>query len=284
MALGYEGYIMLDGKYALGTGTSVPRTFTRIDSQSGYGGQINGGVNMGIGAPRAYDWGTNDGSVDFEMTEEMWRDVLKPWLAVRQTSKELYFSSRDGNVQQYDAFWSSISVSASEQSPVTGSVGFTAIERAAYSFGSTGWAGFMGNQGGVGLLCLLGTTFPTPLYEAPANVKPIPWWNTQVNLGGPKDFINWTLELSQDVVKIFACMKSSAPVEPQYLAVGPMTVTFSGSYMFTGETADVVNGSVKIASQTFTMTQMELQSVSDDVQTGDALVPLTAEYAVYGIS
>ena len=40
---------------------------------------------------------------------------------------------------------------------------------------------------------------------------------------------------------------------------------------------------LNIDDQVFKLKSLELQSVSDDVQTGDSTVPLTVEYAVYDI-
>lgn len=301
MALGFEGYIMVGGTYALGTGTSVPRARARLDSSSGYGGRIKTPISeIGIGAPRTYDWEQHDGSVNFELTKELWASVLNPWVFDRQTQREVYFSSRDGNVQQYsNAFWNSISVSADENAVVNGSVGFVAIERTTYAYGVQGTQGYIGNKEGQGLLwgpqCAT-TLFPRPLNEAVSglrNIHPIPFWYTKVIVPpatSPMMFISWTLEFTQDVMKFFACMDTGSladpgPIEPEYLAAGPMAVKFSGTYMFDGVMADTVTEvDLHLANQIFKLKEMQLQSVSDNVQTGGTLVPLDVEYAVYDIT
>jgi hypothetical protein len=303
MALGYEGYVKLDGKYALGTGTSVPRARVRMESSSGYGGQKSAPVaEIGIGTPRTYDWETHDGSLSFELNQEMWKEVLNPWVFDRQVQKEVYFTSRFGNVQKYtNAFWNSISVSATEQAVVDGSLGFVAIERTQYAFGTQGFAGYTDNKTGQSatpgtqptVLCPSGT-FPEPLNGQVAgrsNINPIPWWNTKVlDASGAKvEFVNWTLDFSQDIGKFFACtdvvsLADPGPKEPDYLAAGPMTVTFSGAYMFKDALGDDLTLlTLNIDDQVFKLKSLELQSVSDDVQTGDVMVPLTVEYAVYDI-
>jgi len=288
VALGYEGYIRVGGVFAMGTGSSVPRARARIDSSSGYGGEIKSPVSeMGIGAPRAYDWETHDGSVNFEVHKAFFDDPIKTWLFDRQTERTIYLLSRDGNVQQYDrAFWSSISISSAEGSAVDGSIGFVAIERTTYSYGVIGEAGYTGNDVGQGVVC---AGFPTPLNgPAGANLNPVPFWDTMVSLGGVDyDFLSWSLDFSQDVVKLFASTHGGGgdpgPKEPEYLAVGPMTVTLSGTYIFQAPAADVVNGILSVSTSSLKLKSMELQSISDDVQSGDTLVPLSVEYAVYGL-
>ena len=295
MALGYEGYVRVGGKYALGTGTSVPRARSRLDSSSGYGGRIKTPVEeIGIGAPRTYDWDRYEGTLSFEVTRDFWSDPMYAWIFDRQTAKEVDVVSRYQNQQQYvNAFWSSISVSASEPNVVEGSIGFTAIERTAYAYGMQGPQGFISNKTGQGLLCPAGVQgFPKPLNED-FNLSPIPFWNTKVSIGGNDySFVSWSLSFAQDVVLFFAGTHAGGadpgPKAPEYLAVGPMTVTMSGDYMFKEPTADggtgaVLNGVLTLADQTFKMNKMEKQTISDDVQSADSTVPLSVEYAVYDI-
>lgn len=285
MALGYEGYIKVGGIFAMGTGSSVPRGRVRVDSSSGYGGNIKTPVaEIGIGAPRAYDWEAHDGSVNFEVHKDFFNDPIKTWIFDRQVAKVVYLLSRDGNVQQYDrAFWNSISVSAAEGSAVEGSIGFVAIDRTAYTFGVAGDAGYTGNATGQGVVCST-----SPLNPAGANLNPVPFWDTMVTLGGTNyDFLSWSLDLSQDVVKLFASTHGGGgdpgPKEPEYLAVGPMTVTFSGTHIFQAPAADGVNGVLSVSTASLKLNSMELQNSSDDVQSGDTLVPLSVEYAVYDL-
>ena len=279
--LGYEGYIQIGGSTVLGTGSSVPRARPRIDSSSGYGGKINGVSDAGIGAPHNYDWEQHDGSLNFEVTTGV-LTTLKEWILDRQVGKSVYLISRLGNIQHYEeAFWNTISVSASDGSAVEGSVGFTAIVRDSYAYGTAGVTGYTGNSAGVAPV--------NPLNPAAGNVNPVPFWNTEVTLtGGTTDFITWSLDLSQEVVKFFGCSGNNPTVqEPKYLAVGPMTATFTGTYILTAPPADsIATGTIDIGASVpwITMARMELQNISDDVQSGDTLVPLNVEYAIYGLS
>lgn len=300
MALGYEGYIKVGGKYALGTGTSVPRARVRMDSSSGYGGAIKANVpvgktvaEIGIGAPRTYDWETHDGSVNFELNRDFWINPLNVWVFDRQSPKEVYFVSRDENVQQYTrSFWNSISLSTSDGASVDGSVGFVAVERTSYAYGVQGVEGFSDNKEGQGVMCPVGSPpFPPPLNPSLLNRNPIPFWNTKFVVAvATVQFVNWSLDFAQDVVKFFASIDAATapndpgPMEPEYLAVGPMTVTFSGAYMLEDPLDDAIaDASLWLADQEFKMQLLEKQSISDDVQTGDSTVPLMVEYAVYGI-
>jgi len=300
VALGYEGYVQIGLTVALGTGTSVPRARSRIESSSGYGGKIVGspaGVQMGVGAPRAYDWTIYDGSVDMELNRLIWVNELNPWVFDRQNPRDIIFATRKDGEQNFNqtAFWNSINISASEGSAVTASVSFVALNMTTYTFGVQGTEGYIENKDGFGMFCPPWSNIPLPLNKADGgrkNINPIPYWNTKVKFpdtSTPIDFTNWTLDFSQDVVKFFTCQdegSSTDPgaLEPAYLAVGPMTVTFNGSYMLKDRLGDNIDElDIVLGDQTFKLKKLENTTVSDDLQTGDALVPLTVEYAVYNI-
>lgn len=259
MALGYEGYVKIGGSYVLGTGTSVPRSRRRIDSSSAYKGAITG-ANMGIGLPRTYDWDNYDGSVDFEVSDAMCAS-LKTWIVTnRDTTQEILFASRNTNQQVFQGYWKSISLSASQGSLVTGSLGFSAMGRDTYVYGSD-------------------TQAKNPADNA---LQPIPYWDTSV---GTYKFIDWNLSFSQDVVKFFACKNNSSPVEPAYVGVGPVEISLSGSYLFDTEIPDTAATlAVAIGGTTFTLAKIELQDVSDNVQTHNNFTPIAVTIACYGIS
>ena len=304
MALGYEGLIKLGAYYVLGTGSSVPRTRLRLESSSGYGGKIKTPeTQIGIGQPFNYDWTQVDGSISFEMTRDVFEFELHPWLFDRQSVKEINLKSRKDNVQQYmNCLFNSISISASEGGVVDGSVGFVALKQDVYTWGDLYKNNRRGMATDLGLICPP-TNFPEPLNpSATPNRIPIPFWNTTVWIKATttavkKNFVNWSLDFSQEVVKFFGCKDSTFPSltdplakEPLYMAVGPMTVTFSGSYMddFTG----LANGylgnhlaqiEVDLAGKSIKLLRLEASTESDDVQTAEAFVPLTVEYAAYEI-
>jgi len=284
MALGYEGYIKLDGKYVLGTGTSVPRTRVRLDSGSGYGGQIYSPVDeIGIGSPHIYDWLMWDGSVSFEVTKEIWTSTLRAWPFNRQASRELLFSSRKDNIQQFDEiFFNSISVSASEGSAVDGSVGFTAIQRDSYVFGSE----YIDNKFGEGLLCPI-NDFPEQL-NRDTNNAPVPFWNTYIEIeNDPADFIDWTLDISQPVETFFGCTHGGGAdpgvQEPLFLAVGPMDVRLIGTLMTDILIDDPFSIVIFLADESITLRRAERQSSDDDVQNGESFVVQNVEYAAFEI-
>jgi hypothetical protein len=296
MAMGYEGLVKLGSYYVLGTGSSVPRTRIRLESSAGYGGKIQkpaSEARFGIGAPFNYDWSQVDSSISFEMSRDIWLNEVKTWLFYRQTPKEIVLSSRKDNIQQYETcFFNSISISASDGGVVDGSVGFMALEQTDYAWGDL----YANNRKGSGLICT-DATFPSPL-NADANRSPIPFWNTSVlvkltsgSTAVKKNFTTWSLDFSQEVVKFFGCRGNmSTPQEPKYIAVGPMTVIFSGSYMddFTGTQNGFLGDhlyqiEVNIAGTSIKLLRCEGNSESDDVQSGDATVPLTVEYSAYEI-
>jgi hypothetical protein len=290
MALGYEGYIKIADKYALGTGTAVSRARTRIDSQGAYSGRINTPVEeIGIGAPRVYDWEVFDGSLSFEITKDIFL-LLKSWLFDRDNQKDILFSTRKDNEHKFvDTFWNSISISASEASLLDGSLGFVAVERDNYAYGAEKIDGYFENAKGAGLLCPLATGMPPPLNKDGKNYYPIPSWYSKITLGTDiYDFLSWSLDISQDVVKFFACNHVVGPQGPSYIGVGPMSITFSGAWMWIENNKpaafpldDITELKVEIADTDIKFKKLELQNVSDDVQSSDSTTPVQLEYAVY---
>lgn len=288
MALGYEGYVKIDGKYALGTGTSVPNPRNRIESQSAYGGKPSSPVaEIAIGYPRNYDWSLIDGSLSFELTLKLLKDVLKAWVFDRQAVKEIYFSSRGGNVQQYsECMWTGISISASEGSAMDGQLSFITIERDSYTYGDE----YPDTVKGEEFFADSGSGFPKPLNAKDTvlnNINPIPFWKSLLNADGTDmKFVDWSLSFSQNVTPFFTCEANVNPIEPKYLAVDVMNVVFSGSYMMNAPLANdiaLMKLTIDDATNGFVlkMKKLERNVSSDDVQNGDALVPISDEWNVY---
>lgn len=292
MALGYEGYVTLKVDVtedaALGTGGVTPRVRQRLESNAGYGGAIKTPVDeMGIGAPHNYDWTVYDGSMDMDVHEAFLTNQLKAWLFDRQAAAQAYFQTRPDNVQQFNnCYWNSISLSAAEGGALTGSVSFVAIERDSYTRGGD----YIGNKTGDHTLCASGTIqWPEPL-SADANEIPIPYWNTFVEIESAQyDFTTWSLDFSQEVVKFFACEGNSAVQEPKFIAVGPMTATFTGDYMFieaaTFNSPDTLSTLyVNMADEQIKLEDLELTSDADALQDQGAIVPVSVEYAAYTLA
>jgi len=301
MALGYEGFVKLGTHYVLGTGASAPRTRPRLDSSSGYGGRIKTPVaEIGIGTPHNYDYITYSGSVSFDVSRDVWKDELKAWLFDRQAPKEILFSSRDGNVQFFEkAYFTGISLSASEGNAVDGTVSFVAPARTTYTFGSdyvdptispAARAAILTSvKFGQGLLCPLDSAMPPPLNTSPKNRNPVPYWNTQIWMDGSKwYFLTWSLDFSQDIPFFYGCEHAGGadpgPQEPVELAAGPMTIKLTGDLMNDVIVDDVADANVYIADEDINLKRVELQNQSDDVQSGDSLVVQAVEYEAFEIA
>ena len=106
-------------------------------------------------------------------------------------------------------------------------------------------------------------------------------------------FLNWQINLSQEVVKFFSCESNSAPQEPKFLAMGPLIITFTGDYIFledpnlTGDFLvpdDVTTIDVNIAGESLGLRELELTSDTDAVQSPDALTPIAVDYNVYELA
>jgi hypothetical protein len=289
MALGYEGYVSLKVNtledVALGQGGGVPRARQRLESSSGYGGEISSPVaDMGIGLPRNYDWDVFDGSMDFDVHEEFLTNQVKAWIFARQDAAQAYFQTRESNVQQFNnCYWNNISLSASEGSALNGSISFVAMQRDSYTIGGD----YINNKTGGNTLCAGGTTPDFPDQLSPLNKTPIPFWNTFVEINTTLvETTNWTLDFSQEVVKFFGCFNNSTVQEPKYVAVGPMTVTFTGDYMFvdtaTFSSPDTLTSLyVTMGGEQIKLEDLELTTNTDSLQGQDSIVPVSLEYVAY---
>lgn len=294
MGLGFEGWVKVGDKYALGTGLSVPRARPRLESAAGYGGRIKEPVDeMGIGLPYNYDFEVNDGSVNFDVNLSFFKDVVMNWIFDRQSAKEIWFSTRYENEQIHEnCFWNNININSTPEAAVDGSIGFVSLQRDTYSYGA--WddksGSKQGNSGAGGTLLCPGTNFPSPLNPDGENLNPVPGWNTTVSLlGADIEFLNWSLSFTQDVVKFFACEYNTDPQPPKYLAVGPMTVVFSGAYIsqtFLGDSIAellVTIAKTDTAPSKLKLKRCEHNTEQDDLQPPDGVTALEVEYAVYGL-
>ena len=292
MALGYEGYVKLGSIYALGTGTAVPRSRILITSGGAYGQNVIGVNTIGIGAPRTPDWDVYDGSISFEITKDIFL-AAKNAVLNRSTNLAIQFSTRKDNLQSFtDAYWNSISISASEGGLLDGSLGFVAMDRASYLYGMQGLQGYYDNKAGAGLLCPLAAGMPAPLNSLNTNYNPFPSWFSKVTLGGSVyDFLSWTLDFSQEVVKFFGCTNAAGPQAPLYVGVGPMTVTLSGAFMWLDPAMpaafpadNIATAKVDVSDVSMSFAKLELNTSSDDVQAPDSTVPVNVEYSIYELS
>ena len=98
------------------------------------------------------------------------------------------------------------------------------------------------------------------------------------------------MEFSQDIVKFFGCNNNANIQEPLYLACGPMSVSFSGTYMddFTGVDNGFLGDHLKqveidLAGKSVKLLRLESTTEKDDVQAKDSLVPLSVDYVAYEI-
>lgn len=293
MALGYEGLAkMMVGSTEdlfLCTGASIPKARARLESSSGYGGQIKNPVaEIGIGTPRNYDWEVFSGSVNFEVTRDLVLNQLKPWLFDRQKKARITLQSRKDNVQRLDnCYWNNITMTAASGSAVTGSIGFVALKRDLYVQGG----GYIANKTGGNVLCNPGVlNVPLPLNpNSFPNMSPVPFWNSKVTIDGNDiEFVTWTLNFSQEVVKFFACEANVDPVEPKFMAVGPMTAQFTGDYMFVETTPTpwdipdlLTTLTVAIAGAEIKLETLELTTDGDDVRDQNAPAVIAVDYSAY---
>lgn len=293
MALGYEGWAKLNVNgtetLLLCTGASVPENRIRLESSSGYGGQIKTPTaEIGIGFPHTYDWSAFDGSMSFEVFKSIIDAQITPWLFDRQKAATVTLQSRRNNQNIHtECFWNSISLNTSAGAAVEGSIGFVAVDTGTYAMGG----GYLENKTGFqGFQCSLpaGLQAPQPIV---ANVM-IPYWQSTVYIDTAfVDFMSWNLDYSQDIVRFFACEGfQGSPRAPKFLAAGPMTVTFTGEYFFysaapTWTVPDYLSTlNLNIGTSTLKMKRGERTNSRDDVVTGESPVPINVEYSFYEIA
>ncbi len=290
MALGYEGYVTLKvgaiEDVALGNGGGVPRSRQRLESSSGYGGTIKSPVaSMGIGLPHNYDWDVYDGNMDIDVHEDFLTNQIKAWIFDRQLGAQAFFQTREGNAQTFlKCYWNNINLSAGEGGFLTSSISFVAMQRDAYIRGGD----YIANKVGSNPVCATTTeVFPTPLNPNDANLNPIPYWNTKVDINAATvEMTNWSLDCSQEVVKFFGCFNNSTVQEPKYVAVGPMSITFTGDYMFVDTAAfsspdSLTSLYITMGTEQIKLEDLELTTDADSLQGQDAIVPVSLEYAAY---
>jgi hypothetical protein len=290
MPVGYEGIAYIEDTIFLCSGASAPRTRNRIESASGYGGRLSTPVaEIGIGAPRNYDWSTYDGSLNFEMNSKLFTDIIKVWLFARQETKQVKLRPRYGSYQQFDdCYWNSITFSASEGSVVNGSIGFVAIDRDDFDLKDE----YIDNKEGYITCSDLSSSGDIPsLNDNNDNLNPIPFWKTRIEASGLIDpdtitIYGWTLTFSQDVVKFFKCEGNSSVQPPFRVGVGPMMANLQMEIMILNDEITTLpdelnNVTVHVGTSSIQIDDLEIDADSDDVQTGSALVPLTTTYNVY---
>jgi len=259
MALGYEGYIKIGDSIVLGSGGSVPKNRTRLDSSSAYAGKISG-TGIGIGFPHTYDWSSWDGNADMELTDDLFA-TLKSWIVTeRDQTKSISLSSRNTNIQTFNGYWDSVAFSTSVGALVTANIGFVALDRTTYDYG-------------------LDTQAKTGQTDTVS--VPIPYWKTSI---GNYKFMEWNLTFTQEVVKIFACKNSSVAVAPAYLGVSPVTISLTGTYLFSGEMPDSSSLLVTMGNGSFSLSKAEMQTTSDAVQNHNSLTPINVSLEAYGVS
>jgi hypothetical protein len=291
MALGYEGWAKLNVNgtetLLLCTGASVPNSRVRLESSSGYGGQIKTPTDeIGIGFPHTYDWTTSDGTMSFEVYEDLLTGQMVPWLFDRQKAATVTLQSRRNNQNIHtECFWNSIGLNTSSGAAVEGSIGFMAVDTGTYAMGG----GYIENKQGSEFFCdpPVGLQMPEPLIT---NVM-VPYWQSNVYIDGALvEFISWSLDYSQDIVKFFTCEHNANPIEPKFVAAGPMTVTFTGEYFFYSAAPSwsvpnyISTLDINIAGTTLKTKRGERNSSHDDVLTADTPVPINVEYSLYEIT
>lgn len=213
--LGYEGYAKIGGVAVLVTasGTSINRN--RLDS----GGVYGASYSNAIGAPHIYDYPIFEGNISFEV-----HSGIVPFLKARVSDRKLPFAfhlytGSQGYQLVENAYWTSLSVGASTDSPVVCTLAFTATLRDSYQLPS----GYFSNNDGI---MSLGDFESTNELQTENNTSPYPFWNTTV--GGVNQVATWSIGLTQSFLPIFGCPGeiTEDPQDPRNLGISVLNGQF----------------------------------------------------------
>ena len=286
MAIGYEGIAYVDNDIFLCSGANVPRTRNRLESSSGYGGRLSSPVGeTAIGNPHTYDWSTYDGSVNFELNKKFFDNIVKNWIFNRQKTKQIELKPRSDSYQKFTyCYWNSISLSASEGSAVTGSIGFSAIDRDDFDIEDD----YRNNKTGFIACADLASSGDIPSLSP--NLNPIPFWYTRISATGliqaGIEVLSWSLTANQSVEKFFKCLGNTYAQAPFRIGVGPMTINLQMDIMVLNTSlaslpSTLNNVVLHLGTSSIQFDDLEIDSDDDGLQVGATPVALSVSYSAY---
>lgn len=294
--LGYETYVTINNIVGLTTSADISLDRSRIESGAIYGGSIETLSSIPLQQSHYYDWSGVTANITVDLTEDF-LTMIKNMINHRNTPIDFHMYSRvNGEKQIKNAWWNSISISANEDSLITATISFMAIERDLYDIGK--FEDYWLNENGL-INC---ATIPDPLNQGQLNVSPIPFWNSEIT---GFDYVkNWTFTISQDVVKFMGCMNKQTNVdtaiEPYVWGVGvvrsdmkintlPPILSSSDIWampgVYTGQ--DIVTTRkeipIKINNSTILTLKGELTKNGDPLQGNNSVDNIEWDYMVYEI-
>jgi len=271
MALGYEGYGVVNGTICLATGSGLSRSRNRLDSSSGYGGSD-------YGWPHTYDYDNLDGSLNFEAHPAVLSTIYGLLGSKTSSSSLAAYPTYGTSFVISEGWWNSLNISASDGAAVQGSV---SVVGNISDYNPSGFSGeYISNRTGYDAGHRVIDEIP-PLNPSASNLYPIPFWKTNVN---GYDAMSWNVTWNQDVSKIFACGETENPTEPYIIGIGPTTGTFAIEAAVVDASASFADSqgfSVSIAGSSGFSITGELNSIGHDIQTGAGIVLVSAEYQIY---
>lgn len=265
MALGYEGFAFVGDTLCLCTGTSIPFSRNLMESNCGFGGDR-------YGWPHTYDYDNFDGSINFEIHPAILTEILS-WWSNRETKRTIQvFPNSGSSVTISEAYFQSLSISSSEGSSVTGSISWVGI-----SGTKTHNDDYIDNREGNQATAAMGII--SPLNAGQTNLNPIPYWNTTVN---NLEVLNWTLDISQEVQKIFTAQATSDPQAPSIIGIGTLTGGLTYDVYLNGASfIPPTSYTIVIGNETITITG-DLETEAEDIAGQSDVVTVNVGFHVYG--
>lgn len=295
MAQGFEGYAYLDTDIFLCTGAELPEGMQKLESASGYAGDFTPANSLFT--PVNYDWSTFEGSINFDVTDNFLQNQIYPWIFDRESSKALNLYPRGGINTQYtfnECWWTSIDLTASPGSAVTGSIGLLALDRNVVQRKDA----YITNKTGNALASTYLKTGNIPaLNPSGTQLNPIPFWKSSFTSSTVfnAELVTWNLTFSQVVSKFFKCPGGvpTTPTTPFIIGIGNMTCSLTADFFFHDATFGITNlafptvintFNLTIGNKVFNLKNLQIQNDSDPVRSGSEQTVVSLQMDVYNLT
>lgn len=304
MSVGYEGLVLLDcdslltgGTPLLCTSYSAPEQRTKIESDSLIGGRTlplaSNDYTPFIGKPHVFDWSDNTGSMTFDVTESS-ALAIKNWIINKRTIPVTIamFNNTLTSVLLENCFWNSIDFSANENSFITCTINFIAIDR----------TDEIGNDYISNRLGLINTgigNFNFDYIKETAlnnslNKNPLPYWKGTMQsdelLSNYAEVLNWRVNFNQTVERVFSCQATFEAVPPSIIGIGEMAISgdlelyVKNSSYNLNNILNIEELILNLNTVQFTFSDLDMDQHSIDGGSQSDVTTLSLSYSAYGFS